>query len=188
MDESLQELEEELKRLRPRGPSPDLTARIERELRSPDTAAPEHYAVATSFPSWKWRGWHWQLAAAAAAALVGVFFFWEQPGGVVRQEGPPSPVASARPPQLGLPASSVAAVEPGATSAAAANFYRPVGATNVLYDLKDEGTVYLGDNQPARRVRYRYVDTYTWKNPATRASLKWSVPREEVRVVPVSLN
>jgi hypothetical protein len=29
------------------------------------------------------------------------------------------------------------------------------------------------------------VDTITWKNPRTNASVRWTVPREEVRVVPV---
>jgi hypothetical protein len=63
-----------------------------------------------------------------------------------------------------------------------------VKAANVLYDLQDEGPVLLEDNTPARRIRARYVDTYTWKNPATKASLKWSVPRDEVRVLPASFH
>ena len=61
---------------------------------------------------------------------------------------------------------------------------RPVKAANLLYDLQDEGLVLLEDNTPVRRMRARYVDTYTWKNPATNASLTWSVPRDEVRMVP----
>ena len=66
--------------------------------------------------------------------------------------------------------------------------YRPVGAASVLYDLKEDAPVTLPNSTPLRRVRYRYVDTYTWKNPATKASLKWSVPRDEVRVIPASLH
>jgi hypothetical protein len=42
------------------------------------------------------------------------------------------------------------------------------------------------DDTSARQVRARYVDTYTWKNPRSNASLKWSVPRDEVRVIPTS--
>ena len=38
------------------------------------------------------------------------------------------------------------------------------------------------------RLRYRYLDTYTWKDPRSNASLKWSVPRDEIRVLPASLN
>ena len=63
--------------------------------------------------------------------------------------------------------------------------FRPVAAENVLYAARDEGLVTLADGTPARRVRSSYVDTITWKNPRSNASLRWSVPREEVRVVPV---
>lgn len=63
--------------------------------------------------------------------------------------------------------------------------FRPVAAENVLYAAQDEGLVTLADGTPARRVRSSYVDTITWKNPRNNASLRWSVPREEVRVVPV---
>ncbi len=64
--------------------------------------------------------------------------------------------------------------------------FRPVAAENVLYSARDEGYVTLEDGTPARRVRSNYVDTITWKNPRSNASLRWTVPREEVRVVPVS--
>jgi hypothetical protein len=63
-----------------------------------------------------------------------------------------------------------------------------VSVSNVLYDLKDEGTVRVEGQDPVRRLRYRYVDTYTWKNSSGNASLKWSVPRDEIRVLPVSFN
>jgi hypothetical protein len=64
--------------------------------------------------------------------------------------------------------------------------FQPVAAENVLYATKDEGYVTLEDGTPARRLRSNYVDTITWKNPRSNASLRWTVPREEVRVVPVS--
>lgn len=63
--------------------------------------------------------------------------------------------------------------------------FKPVSADNVLFDSRDEGYTTLADGTPARRVRQSYVDTITWKNPSTNASLRWSVPRSEVRVVPV---
>ena len=62
---------------------------------------------------------------------------------------------------------------------------KPVAAEKVLYAARDEGLVTLEDGTTARRERLSYVDTITWKNPRTNASLTWSVPREEVRVVPV---
>jgi hypothetical protein len=63
---------------------------------------------------------------------------------------------------------------------------KPVAAENVLYSARDEGLVVLEDGTPARRERLQFVDTITWKNPHTNASLRWTVPREEVRVVPIS--
>jgi hypothetical protein len=73
-----------------------------------------------------------------------------------------------------------------APSARASAAFRPVAAENILYATNDEGYVTLEDGTPARRVRTHYVDTITWKNPDGRASLRWTVPREEIRVVPVS--
>lgn len=173
MDESLQELENELKRLTPRQPSAALRERIGRELAA-EAAVPVRPRVssATTFTSWKWAGWR---LAAVAAALAVVATIALRPGKSV------APAEAT--PQLVQRETQVEATSPASTGR-----YRPVRAANVLYDLQDEGPVELEDQTPARRLRYRYVDTYTWQNPATNASLKWSVPREEVRVVPVRLN
>lgn len=62
---------------------------------------------------------------------------------------------------------------------------KPVAAENVLVSVRDEGLVTLEDGSTARRERLRYVDTIQWRNARTNASLTWTVPREEVRVVPV---
>jgi hypothetical protein len=64
--------------------------------------------------------------------------------------------------------------------------YKPVSAENLLYAQRDEGLVTLADGTTARRYRSDYVDTITWRNPRTQASLRWSVPRTEERVIPVS--
>ena len=82
----------------------------------------------------------------------------------------------------------VLAASPGPMPPAAVTVYQPVTAANVLYDLKDEGEVLIDGAAPSRQVRARYVDTYTWKNPRNNASIKWTVPRDEVRVVPASFS
>ena len=69
--------------------------------------------------------------------------------------------------------------------AADSDTLKPVAAENVLVSTRDEGLVTLEDGTPARRERRQYIDTITWQNPRTNASLKWSLPREEVLVVPV---
>ncbi len=75
---------------------------------------------------------------------------------------------------------------PSAIAAETGEVLTPVAAENIVYAARDEGLVTLGDGTPARRARLNSVDTFTWENPRTKASLKWSVPREEVRVIPVA--
>jgi hypothetical protein len=166
MDDTLQDLENELKRLRPRGPSAELLTRLDSDLGAP--VRPRRYVSATSLRSWKWAGWSLAGATAVAALLLAL-----------------RPTASVAPtPTRATPASTVAQ----AASRPTPGRYTPVRASSVLYDMKEDGFTRLSDNSEARQVRYRYVDTYTWKNPSTNASLRWSVPRDEVRVVRASLD
>jgi hypothetical protein len=135
MDDELKMLEEELGRLRPAAASPELTARIGRNLRPRRRAG-----VLLSWLALP-------AAAAAGAALVILA---------------PKPAASAAP-----------------------SVFKPVAARQVLLSARDEGYVQLG-GVPAHRLHATYVDTITWENPAEHASLTWSVPRDQVRVIPAS--
>lgn len=168
MDETLQELENELQRLTPRRPSAGLMQAFERELGPTAAVEPAvRYSSATTWRSWKWATW--SLAGVATAiALAMILQSHRQP----------------------VQTPAVAATQPVAsmTAETPVNRYQPVRASSVLYDLKEDGTAYLPDRTEGRQVRYRYVDTYTWKNPATNASLRWSVPRDEVRLVRASLD
>lgn len=107
-------------------------------------------------PVWRWGAFA-ALPVAAAVALVLTL---------------PRPTTSTSP----------AALKPDNP---AADVLKPVAAENVLYAARDEGVVTLADGTAARRERLNFVDTITWQNPRTHASLTWSIPREEVRVVPV---
>lgn len=201
-DITLQDLENELKALRPRRPSVLLRARVEHELSQPAdaarAAAPEakpasvaapapRYTSATTLRSWKW--FSWQMAAAAGVALAVSLGVWRRQAAETPAPHAPDPQTFA---EVDRRASEPSVLAPSSEAEpralATRDTYRPVKAANVLYDLQDEGPVLLEDNTPARRVRARYVDTYTWKNPATNSSLKWSVPRDEVRVMPASFH
>ncbi len=168
MNESLQKLENELKTLQPRRAPARWLDQINRDLAAelPDPARPRN-TTATNLGSWKWLGWRTAGVAAALAmvATVGI-------------------VSVRRPAPAVVPAALAAAPVPETPVQVPA--YEPVAASNVLYDLKDEGAVQRVGEAEARRVRARYVDTYTWKNPRTNASIKWTVPRDEIRVVPAS--
>lgn len=161
MDESLQELENELKTLQPRRAPARWLDQINRDLAAelPESARPR-YATATNLGSWKWLGWRAAGVAAVLAMVAAV--------GIV---------SGRRPAPAAAPVPETPVQGPA---------YEPVAASNVLYDLKDEGAVQRVGEAEARRVRARYVDTYTWKNPRTNASIKWTVPRDEIRVVPAS--
>lgn len=139
MDNDFQDLEAELKALRPAAPSRELHARVTRELTPAGRALP-------------W--WMWSAVPAAAALIIA--FTLAQRNAL-----------------------------PGVVEADATPQFRPVSAENVLYSAQDEGPVTLADGTLARRVRSSYVDTITWENPRNNASLRWSVPREEIRIVPV---
>jgi hypothetical protein len=179
MDDSFQELEAELKSLQPRRAGTHLLEGIRHELASPQIevtpAVRPRYATATNLNSWKWLGWR-TAGLATAVAVVAVFTL------VTLKQ--PSPQAAS----MSSLAATGPAVQPQPATSMRDDRYQPVAATNVLYDLKDEGLVNTEDDTAARRVRYRYLDTYTWKNPKTNASLKWSVPRDEIRLVSASLN
>jgi hypothetical protein len=169
MDEDLKQLEAELKRLRPAAPTRDFLARVAREL---DAPAPVVAPARRATPLW----WLWAGALPAAAALAVMITL------AVRHRQSPAvatpPVAVVTP----SPSKPTPAEELIAESAAA---FKPVAAENVLYAARDEGLVTLADGTPARRERLNYVDTITWKDPRTNASVRWTVPREEVRVIPV---
>ncbi len=152
MDNEFQDLETELKRLRPVAPSALARARVEREL-----AAPRPSRLA------------W-LALPLAAAVAGLAYLQNHVAVMPAETRP------------GQPSLAHAASAPAPKSFA----YKPVSAENVLYDVRDEGMVTLADGTAARRYRSSYVDTITWKNPRTQASLRWSVPRTVERVIPVS--
>lgn len=126
---------------------------------SPVAAARVERALGASRRTWAWA------ALPLAAALLG-FLLLES------QQPAPVPVAPAHP----------VTAKPAAVAAK----YKPVSAENVLYDLRDEGLLTLNDGTTVRRYRGSYVDTITWKDPRTQASLRWSVPRTVERVVPVS--
>ena len=80
---------------------------------------------------------------------------------------------------------TAAAVRTGRSGPTAATALKPIQVENVLLGADDEGLVTLADGTQARRERLRYIDTVVWKNTRTNASLTCSVPREEVRVVPI---
>jgi hypothetical protein len=168
MDNDLHQLEAELKRLQPAAPPHELLRRVERDLSGQAVAA---------IPPSNVRAirWLWVAALPVAAAIAILVAQFSPP--TLTTDPSANQVAVKNPSSArGLQVKSVAGESP----------FKPIAAENVLISARDEGLITLEDGTTARRERRHYVDTITWKNPQTNASLRWSVPREEVRVVPVA--
>ena len=180
MDEPLQELEAELKALTPRSVSSGLLDRIAHEMTAPvaenSTPLASRAKAASHLKAWRWVS----LGGLGIAATLAFGI------AIVRSTKHEAPV--------GLPASKMAAEKKGPPQIRTADdqisddAYQPVTASNVLYEMKDEGPASNQGGSLERRVRYRYVDTYTWKNSRNNALLTWSVPRDEIRVQPAQFN
>lgn len=158
MNEDFTDLENELERLRPRSLPAPLMGRIAAELGG---QAHRRGLLAS------WRSW---ILPAAGSAMLAVIVA-SMP--FLTRDKEAATVAAPIPPAL--------ANAPGPSESK----MLPVHATNVLYDTANEGIVYLDDQTPARRIRLSYFDTITWENPPGGASLKWTVPREEIYFFPV---
>ena len=170
MTEDFTDLEQELKRLRPRSLPAPMVGRIAGEL----AAEPPAKRSAVS----QWRSWILPAAAATilAVAVTSIPFVTRDRTSATT----PQKTSVANPPHDQTP--KVAA------SVDATSKLRPVRATNVLYDAVNEGVVRLEDNTLARRMRLNYLDTITWENPQNGAQLQRTVPREEILFIPVTAN
>jgi hypothetical protein len=199
------ELENELRTLRPAQPSPVLFERIEEAM------AEDRKASARSEAGWTWRRlFEWKrgpagdmdtqlaepqhveratqmpfrfaiglAAVAAAVLLLLVRINTDEVPNQDKQIAQSSTKSETSPP----------AVSGGnrLDRAMASNKFVPAGATQVVYNKRDEGLQFAdGANQPLRRLRYQTRETWQWRNPSTGASLRVSYPSEEVVLIPVS--
>jgi hypothetical protein len=163
------ELEAELKKLRPRGASPELSARVEQVLATEVSGRTATAGVLPKKPRdfrVNWLGLGLGLAAAAALLILARVNV-ERPG--KRQ--------------------SVVAMTPApfAPPIQASDAFVPAGLTEVVYNTSDEGLHFPeGAEQPVRRVRTQKRETLQWRNPGTGTSVRVSYPSEEVTFIPVS--
>jgi hypothetical protein len=158
------ELESELKKLRPVQPSPELVARVESALTDGETSAskvirPEPFRV-------NWLGLGLGLAAAATFLILARVDF--RPTDKTKQT-----IASATPSLQ--------------QRVAALPNYQATGLTQVVYSKRDEGLVFPpGAEGPSRQVRTARRETLQWRDRQTGAQLAVSYPTEEVTLIPVS--
>ena len=163
------ELEDQLRKLRPAPPSPELFSRVERALvdvadenKSTDNIVrPDRFRI-------NWVSLGLGLAAAAVLLIVARIE-------INRQAKQIPAVASLTP-----------ASRDKAGAGAVNDRLVPAGFTQVVYNTRDEGLHFAGGSvQPMRRVRYQTHETLQWRNAATGASLRVSYPSEQVELIPV---
>jgi hypothetical protein len=204
------ELENDLKALRPAWPSPVLFERIEEAM------AQDHKASAAAdagpMTSWLRRFTEWSrgdasdvdgrlvrarergrasqtpyrfgigLAAAAAAVLL---LLARINTDQTRNEG--KEIAQVSPATETKPVLPAFSGRSGVDGSMSSTKFIPSGATQVVYNSRDEGLQFADSSrQPLRRLRYQTRQTWQWRNPSTGASLRVSYPSEEVVLIPVS--
>jgi len=172
------ELENELRNLRPARPSPILFERVEEALM--DSGAGASPARQPERLPYNWFSLGFGLAAAAVLVLFAAISM-ERRHERREKIAQISPAPEKRPI---LPAQRDGIGVRGSTSS---NRFIPAGATQVVYNTRDEGLQFArGSEQPLRRLRYQTHQTWQWRNPTTGASLRVSYPSEEVVLIPVS--
>jgi len=185
------ELENELKKLRPAQPSAELLARIDAVFattdphlnplsappsREPGADAKRRVRVTHStstdtrniiHPARFKVSW---LSLGLGLAAAAIFLIFARVG--MDRPSKRTPIAKNTP----APRSTIATAQ-----------FIPAGATQVVYNTRDEGLHFpAGYDEPMRRVRYQKRETLQWRNPNTGASLRVSYPSEEVVLIPVS--
>jgi hypothetical protein len=181
------ELEHDLRALRPARPSPVLSERIEEALTVYRAGAtpprqPERLP-------YKW--FSFGLAAAAAAVLLLLARIntdqTQNEGKEIAQVSPASETTQVLPGTQQLGDGTHVPGRSGREGSTSLNKFVPTGATQVVYDERDEGLQFADTSkQPLRRLRYQTRQTLQWRNPTTGASLRVSYPSEEVVLIPVS--
>src|SRR5581483_1583317 len=172
------DIEYELKLLRPTQPSPVLFERIEEAM--VDCRAGASPARQPERLPYNWLSSGAALAAAADVLLLARINTDQRRN----EEKEIAQVPSASETRPVLPAFSGRS---GIEGSMASNKFIPSGATQVVYNTRDEGLQFADDSkQPLRRLRYQTQQTWQWRNPSTGASLRVSYPSEEVVLIPVS--
>jgi hypothetical protein len=171
----LSQIEKELRRLRPAGPSPILFERVEQAMTN--GAAVASVAIKPRMPSGLRYNWL-SLGCGLAAAAVLVLFVAVK---MERQQESGKEIAqTSREPEAVSPLNR-------AQKSTSPDKFVPAGASRLIYNTRDEGLQFASSSgQPLRRMRYQTHETWQWRNPTTGASLRVSYPSEEVVLIPVS--
>lgn len=155
--------------LRPAAPSSDLRERIREDLDATTSRLPAYSGALPrpklSFLQVLLRDFGWACAGAAAALAV-----------LALLPAKHSPVS--------VPSEAPVVAT---TASAQANTFEHDETTNELVAAQDSEQLVETNDGPAREVHYTYLERHAWSNPHTGARVYLEVPREDVYLLPVSL-
>jgi hypothetical protein len=179
------ELEKDLKALRPARPSPVLFERIEGAI-AENCRAPVSGTRPISNWFWRFRETPYRFGIGLAAAAAAVVLLIARIN-IDQTQNQNTEIAQVSPPSQTKPVLPSFSGRSGIDRSTSSNKFVSSGATQVVYNTRDEGLHFAnGSEQPLRRLRYQTQQTWQWRNPSTGASLRVSYPSEEVVLVPVS--
>ncbi len=171
MNES--DFENELRALVPARPSEALAQRIARDLQPARATAirglragmiaparPRNL-LARIFPATAW------LATGAAAALLAVVAIHTQKT---------TPTAPTAPLEI-----AAATAEPKPADLG------EIATSRELVTATEEELLLDADQEPARRMRFTFIERHTWTDPESGDSVEVQIPREDVLIVPVAM-
>jgi hypothetical protein len=173
MNES--DLEDQLRALAPAAPSAELAERIGRQLAATSPSVrtagvlPRPAGMSPRFGWLRNLGW----AVAGAAATIATMFAFS---------GAPKDTK----PSLNILAASTVQVpeeNPGDEEQA----FEPTETSHELIAVENSKVLLETEEGPVREVRYTYLERLAWAQPGTGARLEVEVPREDVYLLPVSL-
>ena len=187
----IEQLEKELKALRPKEPSADFERRVEDALGDSAQLAvrqlPELGSEVRSIPATRGNLFFIpSLFLLGAAALVALFFSFPS----LKFGTDPVPTDVIDLSDLvaldSLPVaddSPINGVSPEELAAMSESGWEEPQAQELLVDFFDEGIVERQGMRPARRYRYHYLDETIWMNPETNTLIRSSVPRQETFLI-----
>ncbi len=165
------EFEAELRALTPATPPGAMQRAIESEL-----ASGPRILTHASLPAQRLNG-HLSRMHGAVRARLFPALCWAGAGAAAAVAI--ATLATHKVPSIGSPA-------PRAVAEGGALFDTGIASSELLA-MDDAGVYYTGDHQPAELLHYSSLERHSWTNRATGARVEVEVPREDVVLVPLSV-
>jgi len=176
MNDSFQEIEAELKRLRPAMPRREVEERVGRELSLPANGRVTQQLPAARRTQPRWSLGLLGVGLAGAACIVLCVLLWPKRVEPIQASNAASGAVSV--PQARTPEG----VRPRRGA------FQQVRTANYLLSAQEEGIVYASATVPMRRIRYQFLDTAQWKGGDDHTVVEVIVPKEGTVLVPLNVH